>query len=95
MHARAPRARVKISTRIFGLPMVKLVEIYQYVLSLLSTRRNFARGAEFFFVFSNLIRMKGKLGNQRQIVKMNNVNQCRSQNDNWEGTYSYIRVLLY
>ena len=23
MHARAPRARVKISTRIFGLPMVK------------------------------------------------------------------------
>jgi hypothetical protein len=24
MHARAPRARVKISTRIFGLPMLKL-----------------------------------------------------------------------
>ena len=27
MHARAPRARVKISTRIFGLPMLQLFQL--------------------------------------------------------------------
>ena len=32
MHARAPRARVKISTRIFGLPMISQAENVLYVI---------------------------------------------------------------
>jgi hypothetical protein len=38
MHARAPRARVKISTRIFGLPMV-LQQFFVLTISLKSLQK--------------------------------------------------------